>query len=63
MTFDKWFEEYNKSFGLPPTYEVAKAAWCAAISSTTEPSKPLTEEEISKLFPFKGYAYVGPEDC
>ncbi len=63
MTFDEWFKEYNKSLGLPPTYEVAKAAWNAAISSTIEPSKHLTEAEIDKLFPFKGYDYVGPEDC
>lgn len=63
MTFEEWFTEYNRSFGLPPAYEVAQAAWNAAISSTIELPKPLTEEQINELFPFKGYSYVGPEDC
>jgi len=30
QTFDQWFTEYNRAFGLPPAYEVAKAAWNAA---------------------------------
>ncbi len=30
QTFDQWFTEYNRAYGLPPGYEVAKAAWYAA---------------------------------
>lgn len=30
MTFEEWFKQYNQSFGLPPAYEVAEAAWKAA---------------------------------
>lgn len=28
--FDTWFKKYNQENGLPPAYEVAKAAWNAA---------------------------------
>jgi hypothetical protein len=33
MTFDEWFVEYNKTYGLPPAYTVAQQAWNAAIEA------------------------------
>jgi len=33
MTFNEWFAEYNKTYGLPPAYVVAEDAWNAAIDA------------------------------
>ena len=33
VAFVKWFEEYNKKYGLPPAHVVAQAAWEAALNN------------------------------
>ena len=34
LTFEQWFKCYNELNGLPPAYEVAKAAWNASKENT-----------------------------
>lgn len=34
MTFDEWFTKYNNTYGLPPAYVMAEAAWNAAIAAS-----------------------------